>query len=289
MNAENWKAKGKFVEVNGRNLFVVEEGDPNKPTLLILHGYPSCSFDYYKVLPILSKKYRVIVHDHFGFGFSDKPVEYSYSIIDQADTALSLWRKLGIKEAFILAHDYGSSVLTEIVAKWNLGYRPVDINAIIFGNGSILINRVKLLFAQKILMNKKLGPILTKLSTESYFQYNLKKIFYDKSKYSKEEIRILYEIGMTKEAKAVFPRISLYNHERKKFWNRWITNGIYNTDIPIKIYWADKDPIAVIDMAHELKKNIPTANLKIIKDVGHYPMLEAPVLWSETVLGLLVE
>ena len=287
MNAKNWKAKGKFVEVNGHNLFVVEEGGSNKPTLLILHGYPSCSFDYHKVLPILSKKYRIIVHDHLGFGFSDKPLEYSYSLIDQADTALSLWKKLGVKKASILAHDYGTSVLTEVVAKWNLGYRPVDINAIVFGNGSILINMVKLLFAQRLLMNKKTGPILTNLATEAYFQYNLKKCWYDKSKYSKEEISVLYEIGMTKEARAVFPQISLYNHERKKFWNRWISNGIYKTDIPIKIYWADKDPIAVIEMAHELKRNIPTANLKILEDVGHYPMLEAAEFWSETVLGLL--
>jgi pimeloyl-ACP methyl ester carboxylesterase len=47
---------------------VIDEGN-SEETLVILHGYPTSSFDYYKVLPELTKKYRVIVHDHLGFGF----------------------------------------------------------------------------------------------------------------------------------------------------------------------------------------------------------------------------
>ena len=72
MKASSWYANGSYIEVLGHKLFVVDQGK-SKDTLLILHGYPTSSYDYYKVLDDLSANYRVIIHDHLGFGFSDKP------------------------------------------------------------------------------------------------------------------------------------------------------------------------------------------------------------------------
>ncbi|MFT4576535.1 MAG: pimeloyl-ACP methyl ester carboxylesterase, partial [Polaribacter sp.] len=92
MTALDWKNKGSFIKVNQHSLFVIDTKtnissnaiENTKETLVILHGYPTSTFDYYKVLPELSKRYRVILHDHLGFGFSDKPLDYSYSLKDQA-------------------------------------------------------------------------------------------------------------------------------------------------------------------------------------------------------------
>ncbi|MBT4679845.1 MAG: alpha/beta fold hydrolase, partial [Flavobacterium sp.] len=92
MTANEWKSKGEFITVNDRKLFVIDtssffstEDKVPTETMVVLHGYPTSSYDYYKVLPELSKHYRVIIHDHLGFGFSDKPLDYSYSLLDQAD------------------------------------------------------------------------------------------------------------------------------------------------------------------------------------------------------------
>ena len=62
------------------------------PPLLILHGYPSSSHDYLAALPRLTQNYRVVLHDHLGFGLSQKPSDYSYSLLEQAEVALALWR-----------------------------------------------------------------------------------------------------------------------------------------------------------------------------------------------------
>ena len=76
MRAQEWRNKGGFVTVFGRKIFVIDtavnsnSSANNKKTLVLLHGYPTSSYDYYKVLPQLSEKYRVILHDHLGFGFS---------------------------------------------------------------------------------------------------------------------------------------------------------------------------------------------------------------------------
>lgn len=96
-----WQSRGAYQGVNGLSVFAIDEGDPGLPALLFLHGYPSCSFAFYRVLPHLTPHFRVIVHDHPGFGLSDKPADYSYSLIDQADIALQLWQKLGIREGHI--------------------------------------------------------------------------------------------------------------------------------------------------------------------------------------------
>ena len=88
------------------------------PKIAILHGYPSGSYDYYATIQIWTTQYRVVVHDHLGLGLSDKPEEYSYSLIEQADMALALWQKLGLKEVHLLGHDYGTNLSD--TDKWDL-------------------------------------------------------------------------------------------------------------------------------------------------------------------------
>ena len=119
MTSNEWLKKGEFRTIFNHKIFTIDAGEKDKPILVILHGYPTSSYDYYKVLNQLTKKYRVIVHDHLGYGFSDKPLDYSYSLIEQADVALALWKQLGISKFTLLAHDYGTSVATEIIARLN--------------------------------------------------------------------------------------------------------------------------------------------------------------------------
>lgn len=96
MTFEQWKQKGNFHQIQDQQVFVIDEGHSDE-VLCILHGYPSASFDYFKVLPILTKHFRIVIHDHLGFGFSDKPLDFSYSLIEQAEIALKLWEKLNLK------------------------------------------------------------------------------------------------------------------------------------------------------------------------------------------------
>ena len=67
----------------------------------------------------------IVTFDHLGYGFSDKPSQgYTYSLMDQADNALTLWRKLGIAKAHIVSHDMGDSVMTEILTRKMNGQLP---------------------------------------------------------------------------------------------------------------------------------------------------------------------
>ena len=90
-----------MVPVLGKEMFVVtaggEEEEEERETIILIHGFPTSSLDYADVIDPLAENYRVVVFDHIGFGFSDKPINYTYSLVDQAEQALALWRTLGIR------------------------------------------------------------------------------------------------------------------------------------------------------------------------------------------------
>ncbi len=283
---EEWKAQGKYYEVNGHSLFVVDQGETAE-TLVILHGFPSCSYDYYQILPLLTQKYRVIVHDHLGFGLSGRPFNYSYSLIEQADMAMGLWQQMGLEEVHLLAHDYGTSVATEIVARYNLGHEPVKLKTITLGNGSMHIEMAKLLITQKLLRDKFFGPILVQILSRWSFKRSMTKIWHDPQKVNEEELDILWDMLQSDpNHKKVFPIVSRYVLERQKFWHRWV-GGLHRTDKHINLIWADKDPIAIVEMAYALHKSIPKNTLKILPNIGHYPMLEAPEAYAHGVIEMI--
>ena len=287
MTVQAWKTKGRFEAIYGKKVFVVDTGG-NKPVLAISHGYPTASYDYYKVLDYWTPHFRVIVHDHLGFGLSEKPKNYSYSLIEQADIALKLWQQLGVQEAYVLGHDYGTSVLTEVIARRNQGTEPIKLLSATLGNGSMLIEMSQLLLSQKLLKHPFGGPKLAKLSSRAYFRYNMRKIWWDKSKFDVQEIDDLWDMLIAEGGRDALPKLTQYINDRYKFWHRWISGGLYQTDLPINLLWADKDPVAVIGMAHELHKNIPNNQLKILPNIGHYPMLEAPKTYANAVLEMVL-
>ena len=91
-STDAWKAKGKYFTHRGQNIFWREEGREDAPTLLLIHGFPTASWDWEPVWPDLLKRYRLLTLDMIGFGYSDKPRDYTYSIMDQADIYDGFWR-----------------------------------------------------------------------------------------------------------------------------------------------------------------------------------------------------
>ncbi len=295
MNSLDWKSKGNFITVFGNSIFVIDSQNTNseiisknldkhQETLVILHGYPTSSFDYYKVLPELSKKYRVIIHDHLGFGFSDKPLEYSYSLIEQADVALQLWAKLGLTKITVLAHDYGTSIATEILARHNKQQIYLQIDSLILCNGSMHIEFSKLRTIQKLLKNKLTGKWVAKLTNYTIFKKNLRNVFFDKTKISNTELQEIWSQLEHHNGREVIHYLSNYINERYYFWYRWI-GALKETQITTKIIWAKNDPVAVSKIAEVLATEIPNNELFWIENCGHFPMMEKPKEWLKLVLN----
>ena len=286
MTSNEWKSKGKFIRVNNNRLFVIDtnnDSNTSQKSMVILHGYPTSSFDYYKVLPELSKNYRVILHDHLGFGFSDKPKDVNYSLVTQADIALELWRQLGLKKIFLFAHDYGTSVATEIIARYNANELDIEIEQLILTNGSIHIELSQLRTIQKLLKHKFLGKYVAKLTNFLIFKKNMKNIYFDTSKVTDNELKEMWKLIELNGGRKIIHKLTQYINERYTYWDRWI-GALKETQIPTKIIWAKNDPIAVPAIAQLLAKEIPNNTLYWMENTGHFLMLENPKGWMKLML-----
>ncbi|MEL6671464.1 MAG: alpha/beta hydrolase [Bacteroidota bacterium] len=285
MKLDTWKEKGQYHTVLGHEVFTVEAGT-GSDHLLILHGYPSSAYDFLHVLEPFGQHYHTVVHDHLGFGLSDKPLAYSYSLIEQTDMALALWAKMGIKKGHIVAHDYGTSIATELVARQLLGHLDFEIQSLTLANGSMHIEMAQLRPIQRLLRHPFWGERVAKLTRRPLFLRNMKKLWGDPSRIQEGELETLWELLMYKEGRQVIAPVTRYLDDRRKFWHRWI-GGLQQTKLPIHVLWATEDPVAVVAMADTLHHEIQHSKLSLLHGLGHYPMLEDPATWAKAVLGYL--
>jgi pimeloyl-ACP methyl ester carboxylesterase len=123
----------KTITINGVDIFYREAGDKKKPTILLLHGFPSSSHMYRDLINDLSSDYHLIAPDYPGFGQSDSPSTeiYQYSFNNLAATVNSLTEELGLKKFSLYMHDYGGPVGLRIAT-----HRPESIQALIVQNAN---------------------------------------------------------------------------------------------------------------------------------------------------------
>lgn len=144
---------------------------PKFPLLLFLHGFPTCSYDWAQVIQNLPT-HPILAFDFLGFGLSDKPKNYNYTLSAHADLALDLIKKHNEKgrQIFIIAHDMGTSVCAEILARQLDSTLPTDVKitgALLF-NGNMVMEKASLVLGQRLLRSW-FGSIFAALSTKPIF------------------------------------------------------------------------------------------------------------------------
>ena len=121
------------IEADGISVFYREAGDPQAPVVLLLHGFPTSSFQYRELIPRLSDRYRVIAPDLPGFGFTEVPARrnYRYSFDALAHTMLAFTEALHLTSYALYVFDYGAPVGFRMAMA-----RPERVTAIVSQNGN---------------------------------------------------------------------------------------------------------------------------------------------------------
>jgi pimeloyl-ACP methyl ester carboxylesterase len=121
------------VEADGVNVFYREAGPANAPVVLLLHGFPTSSFQFRELIPRLADKYRVIAPDLPGFGFTVVPAErkYKYSFDALAKTILAFTDALKLARYALYVFDYGAPTGLRVATA-----RPERVTAIVSQNGN---------------------------------------------------------------------------------------------------------------------------------------------------------
>ncbi len=286
---EKWKSRGKMIEFLDHRVFTIAAGPENEAApLVILHGFPSSTFDFHLVLDALSAKRRVVMADHLGFGLSDKPSDYSYSLHEQADIALLVMRHYGIKRAHLLAHDYGTSVATELLARRARGLLPLEFSSVTLCNGSVHIALAQLTPSQKLLRLPQIGPLFAQIARPAIFKAQLRRILGHPQSVSEDELDCMWTLMIHNGGRDALPKLISYLDERSRFQYRW-THALTAFEGPAHVLWGRRDPIAVPAIPERLAREFPNARLTWLPELGHYPMLEAPDSWSSALLSFVDE
>lgn len=289
---KQWQESGEYITFSPfeHKVFVKQVGNPNASaakTLLLLHGFPESSYSYNAVLDGLSQVFdRIILFDMIGYGLSDKPTNYSYALLEQAETAFEVWKHFGLTGGHMLSHDMGDSVATEILARHEQGLMPAwftdGLQSLTFTNGSMVLDLAALRITQKILLSRY-GKRLRKIASLPVFTQQVSSA-HGNSNLSDEAIQMLWENNILQEGHHKTYLTIKYLNDRKKFEKtRWLP-ALGQTKLPVHLCWGDEDAVARVEMAHYLKKNIcKDATLTIMKGVGHFCQLGSPAKWLEHV------
>ncbi|WP_299328872.1 alpha/beta hydrolase [uncultured Psychrobacter sp.] len=273
-----WRQQGELESINGQQIFTRTGGNKSAPALVLIHGYPSASWDWEGMWQALTQRYYVITLDMLGFGFSAKPKGARYLITEQADIFEYYLHKLNITDYHILAHDYGDTVAQELLARQREGSAKQHIASVCLLNGGLFPETHKPVLIQKLLLSP-LGPFVSKLITKRKFADNLRRIFGPNTPPTPEVVDSLWQLLNHNNGLAVMHKLIDYMPQRQQHRERWV-EAIIESNVPVKLINGSKDPISGQHMAQRYRQLISNAsnandvNVTELTQLGHYPQLE---------------
>ena len=272
----DWRAAGQHMDYRGHRIFLRIDGPADAPALLLIHGFPTASWDWEALWPQLTRRWRVMAPDLIGFGFSDKPRAYDYSLVDQADLCEAVLRRFGVDRYHVLAHDYGDSVAQELLAR----QAPAEhsggprLLSLCFLNGGLFPETHRPLLIQKLLISP-LGALVGRLSSRARIAASMRAIFGADSQPGEALLDGYWGLIAHGGGPRIMHKLIRYMHERRERRSRWV-GALQSGVVPLKLIDGAADPISGAHMAARYRELVPAADVSLLEGVGHYPQVEAP-------------
>jgi len=276
---QEWRRGGEMVEHGPYRVFVRDHAGSGPPVLL-LHGYPSSSFDWRELIVRLPGQ-QTTSFDFLGFGLSDKPKQHLYSLLAQADLAEAVATRHGDEPIVLVAHDMGTSVATELLARDLTGLLPFKLSGVLLLNGSMVIERASLTMSQKVLRSR-LGPVAARLSNERTFRAQFARLFSEEHPLSAEEAADQWALLAHNDGHRILDRLTYYLHERVMYAQRW-HGALRDWEGRLELSWAGRDPVCTEAVLQAVLALRPEAPLTRLPELGHYPQLEDPAVVADLV------
>lgn len=279
-----WRERGAEEVVRGRRIHVFRR-DGRRPVLLLLHGFPSSSYDW-RLLLEHEREHAVIAFDCLGFGLSEKPRGHDYSLAEQADLAEALVAAHHPGEpVFAVGHDMGTSVATELMARDLEGALEMDLRGALLFNGSMIQGAASPTLAQRLLRGRA-GALFAQLSSERFFRQQFGSIFSEAHPLSEEEAADQWCLIAHEGGHRLGHRLISYMDEREAKAARW-HGALRDWPRPLHLAWGTQDPVATSRVLDGVTTLRPGAPLTRLEDLGHYPQIEAPAAIAAALRGAL--
>lgn len=259
-----------FAEVDGATVHYQEFGERANPTLLLIHGYTASTYVWREVAPQLANRnFHVVAVDLLGFGYSDKPAAFDYTIASQARMIERLMNRLGIGKATVVGSSYGGAVAATLA----LDYAERVEKLVLVGavsNDDVLDNPL-LKLAAVPLVGEVLTPFL--LDSKTLAKNRMKQTLAPESQHliTKERVESVVRPLAAKDA----------HHSVLASARNWDANRIaedaHLINQPTLLIWGESDEIIPVRNGENLYDSIVHSRLVILKNCGHLPQEEKPV------------
>lgn len=271
----DWRARGQAFEFAGHALRYWTAGPVDAAPLLLIHGFPTASWDWHYLWAPLAERYRLIACDMLGFGDSAKPRGHAYSLLEQADVQQALLGHLGVDRAVhLLAHDYGDSVAQELLARHH--EQRIELASCVFLNGGLFPETHHPVLVQKLLLSP-VGPLIGKLFSRRTLAANFAKIFGPQTQPSEQELDGFWSLIAHNDGPAIMHRLIRYMPERRVQRERWLA-AMQRGGVPLRLIDGAVDPISGAHMLARYRELIAAPDTVSLDGIGHYPQTEAPAL-----------
>jgi pimeloyl-ACP methyl ester carboxylesterase len=217
-----------------------------------------------------------------GFGFSDKPLDYTYSIFDYADLFEKIMLRLNINTAVnLIAHDVGDTVLQELMRRYNLASQAQSpllytIKKCVLFNGGIFQDIYQPTLSQKILQTSPVNEYYVRYFFNFwFFQFSFSHVFGQLSKPTSDDLMAFYTLIAYNDGHKTLPKTIGYLTERFEYNEVWL-NALNETTVPILFIYGPADPInPSAQFTRKIQVDLPMVKFfKLSDHVGHYPQWE---------------
>ncbi|WP_454564876.1 alpha/beta fold hydrolase [Pseudomonas sp. AIG] len=267
-----WRKRSQTFVFRGQPIryWTAGQGEP----LLLIHGFPTASWDWHYLWQPLAQRYRVIACDMLGFGDSAKPLNHTYSLLEQADLQQALLAHVQVEQpVHVLAHDYGDSVAQELLARH---YEDkIEVASCVFLNGGLFPETHRPVLMQKLLLSP-LGWMIGRAFTRDALVKSFRQIFGPQTRPSESELDDFWSLVDSNRGPRIMHKLISYIPERRVQRDRWVM-AMQRGEIPLRVIDGEVDPISGAHMVERYRELIPDADTVLLPGIGHYPQTEAPV------------
>jgi pimeloyl-ACP methyl ester carboxylesterase len=258
-----------FAEVDAMRVHYQEFGEENKTPLILIHGYSASTFTWKSVAPLLAEAgFRVLAVDLIGFGYSEKPSWFDYSIVSQARMLARLMDRLGIGTAAVGGNSYGGAIAATLALDY-----PERVEKLLLvgavSNDDVLKHPL-LRTARVPVVGELITPFL--VDSRQFVRYRQYNSMAENSHYLINSARVEAVRTPLAAADGHNSLLATVRH-----WSaKRIEHDAHLIEQPTLLVWGDSDAVIPIENGRRLHSLIPDSRFIVFKDCGHIPQEEFP-------------
>ena len=254
------------------NVFYRTWGDESNPKLVLIHGFPNSSFDFYKMIPFLADDYHIAALDFPGSGFSDKPLDgYNYMLAENAEIVDYFVREVvEFKDFALYTHDRGVSIGLAFLGNYLDNPDPgYTINYHFLSNSGMFLPLANL------------SPVqLRMLDIDAAEQMIASRLAQARSTEGEPESLAYSDIFAFNQGNIAMVYVGRYLLERQANEVRWLEN-LPRSPVPVAYLWGLADEVNPIRIANHvwhtyLNDREVESSFWVLPNAGHYPQRDNP-------------